>query len=430
MSDQPIKLTSFSHGGGCGCKIAPGVLAEILKKSSGFPVPPQLMVGIETADDAAVYKLNDEQALIATTDFFMPIVDDPFDFGRIAATNAISDVYAMGGTPIMALALVGMPINKLPLETIGDIIRGGESVCAEAGIPIAGGHTIDSVEPIYGLVVMGLVHPDRVKRNADARAGDVLILGKPLGVGVLSAALKKDALGQDGYAAMIANTTKLNKPGKLLAEMDGVHALTDVTGFGLLGHLLELARGAQLEARLDMEAIPLLPGVLQLAHDGYFTGASGRNWDAYGKDVALADGITAAQRALLTDPQTSGGLLVSCAPEAADAVLALFAREGFGDARVIGRMDGGSARVVVQATTDCTGEHRELAKAIDVDAPPGTYAAECPAVGAFAVLSAKSSTGLTATINIPLSGDEQDSVLAVARQNRELDYLYFDLVQP
>ncbi|MFC3457155.1 selenide, water dikinase SelD [Massilia haematophila] len=351
MTEQTIKLTSFSHGGGCGCKIAPGVLAEILKKSSGFPVPPQLMVGIETADDAAVYKLNDEQALIATTDFFMPIVDDPFDFGRIAATNAISDVYAMGGTPIMALALVGMPINKLPLETIGDIIRGGESVCAEAGIPIAGGHTIDSVEPIYGLVVMGLVHPDKVKRNADARAGDVLILGKPLGVGVLSAALKKDVLGADGYAAMIANTTKLNKPGKALADMDGVHALTDVTGFGLLGHLLELARGAQLQAELDMDAIPLLPGVLQLAHDGYFTGASGRNWDAYGKDVALFDAITPAQRALLTDPQTSGGLLVSCAPEAADEVLALFAREGFGEAKVIGRMAQGASRVVVRGCT-------------------------------------------------------------------------------
>jgi len=348
MTDQTIKLTSFSHGGGCGCKIAPGVLAEILKKSSGFPVPPQLMVGIETADDAAVYKLNDEQALIATTDFFMPIVDDPFDFGRIAATNAISDVYAMGGTPIMALALVGMPINKLPLETIGNIIRGGESVCAEAGIPIAGGHTIDSVEPIYGLVVMGLVHPSKVKRNADARAGDVLILGKPLGVGVLSAALKKDALDADGYAAMIANTTKLNKPGKALAEMDGVHALTDVTGFGLLGHLLELARGAGLQAELEMDAIPLLPGVLQLAHDGYFTGASSRNWEAYGKDVALFDAITPAQRALLTDPQTSGGLLVSCAPEAADAVLALFAREGFGEAQVIGRMVEGAARVVVR----------------------------------------------------------------------------------
>jgi selenide,water dikinase len=337
--EQTIKLTSFSHGGGCGCKIAPGVLAEILKNSSGFPVPKELMVGIETADDAAVYKLNDEQALIATTDFFMPIVDDPFDFGRIAATNAISDVYAMGGTPIMALALVGMPINKLPLETIGQIIRGGESICAEAGIPIAGGHTIDSVEPIYGLVVLGLVHPSKVKRNADARAGDVLILGKPLGVGVLSAALKKDALDADGYAAMIANTTKLNKPGMALARMDGVHALTDVTGFGLLGHLLELARGASLSARLEMASIPLLPGVEQLAHDGYFTGASGRNWDAYGKDVVLADGIKEAQRALLTDPQTSGGLLVSCDPASADAVLALFAREGFADAAVIGRME-------------------------------------------------------------------------------------------
>jgi selenide,water dikinase len=345
--EQTIKLTSFSHGGGCGCKIAPGVLAEILGKSRGFPVPKELLVGIETADDAAVYKLNDEQALIATTDFFMPIVDDPFDFGRIAATNAISDVYAMGGTPIMALALVGMPVNKLPLETIGQIIRGGESVCAEAGIPIAGGHTIDSVEPIYGLVVMGLVHPSKVKRNADAKSGDVLVLGKPLGVGVLSAALKKDALGPEGYAAMIANTTKLNKPGRLLAEMPGVHALTDVTGFGLLGHLLELARGAQLSATLEMDKVPLLPGVLQLAQDGFFTGASGRNWDAYGKDVELGDAITPAQRALLTDPQTSGGLLVSCAPESVDEVLALFAREGFGDAAVIGRMAEGAARVTV-----------------------------------------------------------------------------------
>jgi selenide,water dikinase len=345
--DQAIKLTSFSHGGGCGCKIAPGVLSEILKKSSGFPVPKELMVGIETADDAAVYKLNDEQALIATTDFFMPIVDDPFDFGRIAATNAISDVYAMGGTPIMALALVGMPVNKLPLETIGKIIQGGESICAEAGIPIAGGHTIDSVEPIYGLVVMGLVHPSKVKRNADARAGDVLVLGKPLGVGVLSAALKKDKLDAEGYAAMIANTTKLNKPGKALADLPGVHALTDVTGFGLLGHLLELARGANLSAQLDMAMIPLLPGVEQLAHDGYFTGASGRNWDAYGMDVELGAGVGDTQRVLLTDPQTSGGLLVSCDPDSVDEVLALFAREGFGHAAVIGRMEAGAARVKV-----------------------------------------------------------------------------------
>jgi len=345
--DQAIKLTSFSHGGGCGCKIAPGVLSEILKNSSGFPVPKELMVGIETADDAAVYKLNDEQALIATTDFFMPIVDDPFDFGRIAATNAISDVYAMGGTPIMALALVGMPVNKLPLETIGKIIQGGESICAEAGIPIAGGHTIDSVEPIYGLVVMGLVHPSKVKRNADARAGDVLVLGKPLGVGVLSAALKKDKLDAEGYAAMIANTTKLNKPGKPLADLAGVHALTDVTGFGLLGHLLELARGAGLSAQLEMAKIPLLPGVEQLARDGYFTGASGRNWDAYGMDVELGAGVGDTQRVLLTDPQTSGGLLVSCDPDSVDEVLALFAREGFAHAAVIGRMEAGEARVKV-----------------------------------------------------------------------------------
>lgn len=343
----PLKLTSFSHGGGCGCKIAPGVLSEILKKSSGFPVPPQLLVGIETADDAAVYKLNDEQALIATTDFFMPIVDDPYDFGRIAATNAISDVYAMGGTPIMALALVGMPIDKLPLDTIGKIIQGGESICAEAGIPIAGGHTIDSVEPIYGLVVMGLVHPSKIKRNADARAGDKLILGKPLGVGVLSAALKKGALDEAGYAAMIENTTKLNKPGKALSELPGVHALTDVTGFGLLGHLLELARGAGLEARLDMDRIPLLPGVHELASNGFVTGASGRNWAGYGHQVQLADRITAPQQMLLTDPQTSGGLLVACAPDTVDEVLALFAREGFADAAVIGEMQAGEAGVRV-----------------------------------------------------------------------------------
>ncbi len=348
-ADLQVKLTSFSHGGGCGCKIAPGVLAEILKKSSGFPVPKELMVGIETADDAAVYKLNDEQALIATTDFFMPIVDDPYDFGRIAATNAISDVYAMGGTPIMALALVGMPINKLPVEVIGEIIKGGESICAEAGIPIAGGHTIDSVEPIYGLVVLGLVHPSKVKRNADARAGDKLILGKPLGVGILSAALKKDLLDAAGYTAMIENTTKLNKPGKALSQLADVHALTDVTGFGLLGHLLELARGAGLTARLRMADIPLLPGVHQLAGNGCITGASARNWAGYGHDVELENAVTPIQQMLLTDPQTSGGLLVSCAPGAVDEVLALFRREGFEDAAVIGEMVEGPAKIAVAA---------------------------------------------------------------------------------
>jgi len=345
--DSNIKLTSYSHGGGCGCKIAPGILAEILKGSAGFPLPKELMVGIETSDDAAVYKLNDEQALIATTDFFMPIVDDPYDFGRIAATNAISDIYAMGGTPIMALALVGMPINKMPIETIGKIIKGGESICAEAGIPIAGGHSIDSVEPIYGLVVMGLVHPSRVKRNAGARAGDILILGKPLGVGVLSAALKKDALDATGYAVMIASTTKLNRPGIALSGMSGVHALTDVTGFGLLGHLLEIARGSGLTANLRMNKVPLLPNVHQLASSGFVTGASGRNWDSYGHDVTLGKEISDIQKALLTDPQTSGGLLVSCAPSSVEEVLAMFVKEGFAHATVIGEMTAGKARVEV-----------------------------------------------------------------------------------
>jgi selenide,water dikinase len=332
------RLSSLSHGGGCGCKIAPGVLSEILKGTAQMPIPKELLVGIETADDAAVYQLNDEQALIATTDFFMPIVDDPYDFGRIAATNAISDVYAMGGKPILALALVGMPINVLSTQTIGRILAGGESVCREAGIPIAGGHTIDSVEPIYGLVALGLVHPKRVKRNADARAGDALILGKPLGVGVLSAALKKELLDAEGYGRMIATTTKLNTPGPELAALDGVHALTDVTGFGLAGHALELARGAGLGVRIDWASVPLLAGVAQLAAAGHVTGASGRNWAGYGSDVGLPDGFDPTARALLTDPQTSGGLLVSCAPDAVETVLAVFKRHGFDAAAVIGEV--------------------------------------------------------------------------------------------
>ena len=317
----PLRLTSFSHGGGCGCKIAPGVLSEILRRSGAGLLPPELMVGIETADDAAVYRLNDEQALIATTDFFMPIVDDPYDFGRIAATNAISDVYAMGGRPILALALVAMPVNQLPLEAIGRIVEGGQAVCREAGIPIAGGHTIDSVEPIYGLVVLGLVHPDRVRRNADAREGDVLVLGKPLGVGVMSAALKKEQLDAAGYARMLASTTKLNKPGAALAELPGVHALTDVTGFGLAGHALELARGAGVGVTIDWPAVPLLEGVAAMAADGCVTGASGRNWAGYGAEVELDPALPAVARDLLTDPQTSGGLLVSCAPESVDALV-------------------------------------------------------------------------------------------------------------
>jgi selenide,water dikinase len=317
------------------------VLSEILKGSTGFSIPPELMVGIETADDAAVYRLNDEQALIATTDFFMPIVDDPFDFGRIAATNAISDVYAMGGRPILALAIVGMPIAQLSTQTIGRILEGGAHVCRAAGIPIAGGHTIDSVEPIYGLVALGLVHPDRVRRNADAKAGDVLVLGKPLGVGVYSAALKKERLSAEAYAALIEATTKLNTPGPELAALDGVHALTDVTGFGLAGHALELARGAKLAVHLDWPAVPLLPGVRALAEQGLVTGASGRNWASYGGEVSLGDGLSDLDRALLTDPQTAGGLLVSCTPEALPAVQAVFERHGFMHSAVVGRVEPG-----------------------------------------------------------------------------------------
>ncbi len=342
------RLTSLSHGGGCGCKIAPGVLSDILRSSgaAGF-VPPQLLVGIETSDDAAVYRLNDEQALVATTDFFMPIVDDPFDFGRIAATNALSDVYAMGGTPIMALALVAMPVNQLPLEVIGAIVRGGQDVCRAAGIPIAGGHTIDSVEPIYGLVAMGLVHPDRVRRNADARPGDVLVLGKPLGVGVYSAALKKEQLGDAHYREMIANTTRLNTPGPLLAALPGVHAITDVTGFGLAGHALEMARGAGVTVHIDWARVPLLPGVEPLAAQGFVTGASGRNWAGYGAGVVLAPGLPATAQSLVTDPQTSGGLLVACTSDTVQQVLDTFAQEGFAHAAVVGRVEAGPAQLHV-----------------------------------------------------------------------------------
>ena len=329
------RLTSLSHGGGCGCKIAPGVLEGILRSAPALPVPPELLVGTETSDDAAVYRINDRQAVVATTDFFMPIVDDPEDFGRIAATNAISDVYAMGATPIFALALVGMPVNRLSTATIGAILAGGAAACQAAGIVVAGGHTIDSVEPIYGLVAIGLVDPAHLKRNADARAGDVLILGKPLGVGICSAALKKGALDAAGYARMVATTTRLNTPGPDLARLEGVHAMTDVTGFGLAGHALEMARGAGCAVRLDPARLPVLEGTRDLIAAGHVTGASARNWDSYGARVT-APGLSDADRALITDPQTSGGLLVACAPDSVDEVLACFVHHGFAEAAVIG----------------------------------------------------------------------------------------------
>ena len=338
VDSKPIRLTQFSHGGGCGCKIAPGLLQEILARAPQGIVPPELLVGTETSDDAAVYRLNDSQALVATTDFFTPIVDDPYDFGRIAATNALSDIYAMGGTPIMALALVGMPIAQLPPEVIGRVLEGGAAVCREAGIPIAGGHSIDVLEPIYGLVGLGLVHPQRVRRNADAQAGDVLVLGKPLGVGILSAALKKGILDAAGYADMLRYTTQLNRVGIALGALEGVHAMTDVTGFGLAGHLLEVCRGSGLSARVNLAQVPFIEAAAKFALDGVVTGASARNWAAYGADVAWAPGAPEWQRHLLTDPQTSGGLLVSCSPEALQHVLNTFQHAGFAAAAAMGGM--------------------------------------------------------------------------------------------
>jgi len=347
VPEQTVRLTQLSHGGGCGCKIAPAVLQKILAGTAPGIVPPQLLVGTETSDDAAVYQINDTQAIVATTDFFMPIVDDPHDFGRIAATNAISDVYAMGGTPLFALALVGMPVNVLPLETIGKILQGGEDVCRAAGIPIAGGHTIDSVEPIYGLVAIGIVNPAHLKRNSGAKPGDKLILGKPLGVGVYSAALKKEQLLASDYQAMVATTTQLNTPGPVLACLDGVHAVTDVTGFGLAGHLLEVCKGSGLRATVNYADLPLLARAGEFVEAGLMTGASGRNWASYGDRVSLAAGLDSSAQTLLSDPQTSGGLLVSCAPDTVTEVLSLFLQHGFSHVSVIGEMAEGEPGIAV-----------------------------------------------------------------------------------
>jgi len=324
------------------------LLSEVLAQTPAALPFKDLLVGRESSDDAAVYRINDTQAIVATTDFFMPIVDDPYDFGRIAATNAISDVYAMGGKPFMALALLGFPVGKLPMDAAQRIVAGGHSVCAEIGIPIAGGHSIDAPEPIYGLVVLGLIHPDRVKRNDRARAGDVLILGKGLGVGIMSAAMKKGELREKSYQQMLETTTRLNTPGIALADMAGVHALTDVTGFGLLGHLLEICRGSALAAEVEWARVPVLTSARHLVEAGYVTGASDRNWASYGADVTLPAHDTENARKLLTDPQTSGGLLVTCTADAAAAVLDVFRAQGFAQAAVIGRFEAGPARVTVK----------------------------------------------------------------------------------
>jgi selenide,water dikinase len=348
MADSETRLTALAHGGGCGCKLSPAVLRELLAGVPQAAAFPNLLVGTETGDDAAVYQLTDDLALVATTDFFTPIVDDPFDFGRIAATNALSDIYAMGGRPILALAILGMPLGRIAIPTVQRILAGGAAVCEAAGIPVAGGHSIDAAEPIYGLVALGTVHPGRVLRNSGARDSDVLILTKGLGVGVFSAALRQGALSATDYALMLAITTQRNEVGADLSTMPGVHAVTDVTGFGLLGHALEICRGSRLRACISAQDVPMLPGATALAEAGFVTGASDRNWASYSEAIDLPAGLTQMQRALLCDPQTSGGLLIAAAPEAAPAVLAHVCAAGFAQACVIGRLRDGQARIEIR----------------------------------------------------------------------------------
>jgi selenide,water dikinase len=346
MSSDQIRLSSMAHGGGCGCKLSPAVLSTLLANMPKAHPFEQLLVGAETADDAAVWQIDRDTCIISTTDFFTPMVDDPRDFGRIAATNAISDVYAMGGKPIFALAILGMPLGKIEPERVREILEGGREVCTAAGIPVAGGHSIDTPEPIYGLAVNGLCAPSELRRNCDAKAGDVLILTKPVGVGVYSAAFKKDALTPADYADMIATMTTLNKIGAELAKNPAVHAMTDVTGFGVLGHGLEMARGSGLKLNLRSDALPLLPRAGELAEAGFVTGASGRNWESYGQEAALPSGYPLWQRHILTDPQTSGGLLIACTAAEADSILSEIRGAGYRSASIIGEMTSGSGVTV------------------------------------------------------------------------------------
>ncbi|MEE4888158.1 selenide, water dikinase SelD [Pseudomonas alliivorans] len=322
---EPIRLTQYSHGAGCGCKISPKVLDVILAGSGAQNLDPNLWVGNASRDDAAVYALDDERGVVSTTDFFMPIVDDPFDFGRIAATNAISDIYAMGGDPLMAIAILGWPVNVLPPEVAREVIRGGRAVCDAAGIPLAGGHSIDAPEPIFGLAVTGVVQKKHMKRNDTALAGCRLYLTKPLGIGILTTAEKKAKLREQDVGLARDWMCTLNKPGSRFGKLAGVMAMTDVTGFGLLGHLVEMADGAGLTARLDYAAVPRLPGVEHYIAEGCVPGGTLRNFESYGDKIAS---LSDAQRDLLCDPQTSGGLLVSVTPQGEAEFLAAAAESG------------------------------------------------------------------------------------------------------
>jgi len=350
MMDAPnIRLSSLSHGGGCGCKLAPSVLQQLLADQPAAQPYRQLLVGTETGDDAAVWQLDDNTCVIATTDFFMPMVDDPRDFGRIAATNAISDVYAMGGRPIMALAILGMPLDKLSPAVVREILKGGSEICLAAGIPVAGGHSIDCPEPVYGLAVIGVGRPEHIRRNADAKAGDTLILTKALGVGIYSAAFKKEALSSNAYAEMMASTTLLNRIGMELSQDSSVHAITDVTGFGLLGHALEMARGSNLSLVIRDNDLPLLSESEVLSQRKFVTGASMRNWASYGDSIVLPPDLPEWRRHLLTDPQTSGGLLIACDSSRGLDLLKRIVEAGYPRAKMIGHAEIGAPEVRVVA---------------------------------------------------------------------------------
>jgi selenide,water dikinase len=344
MIDETIKLTQYSHGAGCGCKIAPKVLDEILKSSIAFPGNDKLLVGNQSKDDAAVYDLGNGTALISTTDFFMPIVDDAFDFGRIAAANSISDVYAMGGKPLMAIAILGWPVEKLPVELAQKILEGGRTICAEAGIPLAGGHSIDSPEPIFGLAVTGIVPIENLKRNNTAQEGDHLFLTKPLGVGVLSTAQKRGLLKEEHLPLMIDQMSTLNKIGEELGKIKGVTAMTDVTGFGLLGHLIEMAEGSGLNAELYYNNILVATGVKEYIAQRIFPDATTRNWSSYSDKVKFEKGVNVMEAfTLLPDPQTNGGLLLAVREEAVDEVQTLLGNSG----KFIGKMVGQAEKMII-----------------------------------------------------------------------------------
>ncbi|BFO10368.1 Selenide, water dikinase [Serratia rubidaea] len=339
MTSPTIRLTQYSHGAGCGCKISPQVLETILHSEQVKFVDPRLLVGNETRDDAAVYDIGNGTGVISTTDFFMPIVDDPFDFGRIAAANAISDVYAMGGKPIMAIAILGWPVAKLPPEVAQQVIDGGRYACQQAGIALAGGHSIDAPEPIFGLAVTGIVSTERVKKNSAAQAGAKLFLTKPLGIGVLTTAEKKSQLRPEHAGLATEVMCRLNLPGAEFAEVDGVSAMTDVTGFGLLGHLSEMCQGSGLQATLWFDRVPKLPEVERYIAEGCVPGGTGRNFDSYGH---LIGPMSDVQRQLLCDPQTSGGLLLAVMPEGEAQVQAIAARHGL-QLEAIGELHGAVA---------------------------------------------------------------------------------------